>query len=73
MQDCMIRRDREVQKSKEIPDDDEVASLLESGSHEQSWPSSPAEIGCTRSHILVGGTIENVLRPRFASACDMIF
>jgi hypothetical protein len=60
----MIRRDREVQKSKEIPDDDEVASLLEGGSHEQFWPSS---------HILVGGTIENVLRPRFASACDMIF
>jgi len=44
MQDCMIRRDREVQKSKEIPDDDEVASLLEGGSHEQSWPSSPTEI-----------------------------
>jgi hypothetical protein len=26
MQDCMIRRDREAQKSKELPDDDEVAS-----------------------------------------------
>ena len=28
----------------EIPDDDEVASLLEGGSHEQFWPSSPTEI-----------------------------